>query len=45
MAKIKESDLFEIVKEWLEEQEYEVFSEVSSKYAGNSYVSHKKRGI
>ncbi|MCR8860367.1 hypothetical protein NQ113_24665 [Bacillus pseudomycoides] len=35
MARLKESDLFEPVKEWLEEQGYEVFSEVSPKYAGN----------
>ncbi|MCC2357713.1 MULTISPECIES: hypothetical protein [Bacillus cereus group] len=34
MVKIKESELFEPVKEWLEEKGYEVFSEVSPKYSG-----------
>lgn len=34
MVKIKESELFEPVKEWLEEKGYEVFSEVSPRYSG-----------
>lgn len=35
MAKIKEEDLFDPLKEWLEKREYEVFTEVSPKFSPN----------